>query len=71
MPRGTVKKLVTERGFGFIDTGRPREDVFFHHTGVPEPRGFDNLVEGQAVDYEIEHDPDKDRPRAVNVRPVA
>ena len=70
MPRGTVKKLVAERGFGFIDTGRPREDVFFHHTGVPD-RGFDSLVEGQTVEYETEHDPEKGRPRAVNVRPVA
>ena len=70
MPSGTVKKLVTERGFGFIDTGRPREDVFFHHTGVADHK-FDDLVEGQSVSYEIEQDPDKDRPRAVNVRTVA
>ena len=32
MPQGTIKKLVADRGFGFISGDRG--DVFFHHSSV-------------------------------------
>ncbi len=50
MPQGKIKKIVAEKGFGFISTGR--EDLFFHHS---ELRGvqIEELAEGQEVVYEI------------------
>ena len=51
MPQGTIKRLVRDRGFGFISGGR--DDVFFHSTVVQECR-FEELNEGQVVDFEIE-----------------
>jgi len=49
MPQGTIKKLVADRGFGFIagDQG----ELFFHHSEV-EGGAFDSLREGQAVEYQ-------------------
>jgi len=71
MPQGTVTKIVSERGFGFISA--ERGEVFFHHSSVADG-GFDNLQEGQAVEYEIEQDSGGGRrgkgPRASSVKPV-
>ena len=56
MPQGTIKKIVADRGFGFI-SGEGR-DVFFHLSSV-ESVEFDDLKEGQSVEYELS---DEDRP---------
>jgi cold shock protein len=70
MPQGTIKKLVADRGFGFISAASG--DIFFHHTVVADNK-FDELKEGQSVDYEITTGPDdrgRDKgPRAVSVKP--
>jgi CspA family cold shock protein len=65
MPQGTIKKIVSEKGFGFI--GGDRGDVFFHHS-VVEGGGFESLQVGQTVEYEEGQGPRG--PRAENVRPV-
>ncbi len=71
MPQGTIKKLVSDRGFGFISANGG--DVFFHHSVVAENK-FDELQEGQTVTYEIATGPDargRDKgPRASSVQPV-
>ena len=48
MPQGIIKKL-TDRGFGFIDTGG--KDLFFHHSAL-QNISFEELREGQAVEFE-------------------
>lgn len=48
MAEGTIKKL-TEKGFGFIDTGEDK-DLFFHHSSL-EGVSFDDLREGQRVTF--------------------
>jgi CspA family cold shock protein len=48
MSQGTIKKLVSDKGFGFIDG--ERGELFFHHTSV-EGESFESLREGQAVEY--------------------
>ena len=65
MSQGTIKKLVSEKGFGFIkgDSG----ELFFHHSAV-EGGAFETLREGQAVEYTEGSGPKG--PRAENVRPV-
>lgn len=69
MPVGTIKKLVYDKGFGFI-AGSDGSDVFFHHSVVAE-RQFDNLEEGQQVEYSIDPSggPNGKGPRALNVTP--
>ena len=48
MAEGTIKRL-TEKGFGFITTGGPK-DLFFHSSSV-KGGGFDQLREGQKVSF--------------------
>ncbi len=50
MPQGKIKKLVSDRGFGFIE-GESGE-LFFHHSEV-QGVTFEELAEGQTVDYEV------------------
>jgi CspA family cold shock protein len=51
MPQGKVKRLVADRGFGFIE-GEGNEDMFFHHSAV-EGATIEELREGQVVEYEV------------------
>jgi CspA family cold shock protein len=65
MAEGTIKRL-TDKGFGFIDTGS-NQDMFFHSSNVEDVR-YDELREGQQVTYNEGMGPKG--PRAENVRPV-
>ncbi len=64
MNTGKIKKLVRDRGFGFISDTDGRE-VFFHQNALVEVK-FDALNEEQSVTYDVEKS-DKGL-RAVNVR---
>ena len=64
MATGTIKKLVRDRGFGFI-TGSDGVELFFHRSAF-QGEGFDSLAEGQAVEFEVERG-DKG-PRATNMK---
>ncbi len=57
MPQGKIKRIVTDRGFGFI-SGTGRNEVFFHSTSVKEVP-FEELSEGQVVDYGLGDEPPK------------
>ena len=63
MAEGTIKKLIQNRGFGFIE-GESGE-IFFHSTAV-EGGAFDSLSEGQRVEFTEGEGPKG--PRAENVR---
>lgn len=65
MPRGTIKKLVLDKGFGFI-SGESGRDIFFHHTSI-EGASFETLSEGQAVEYEEGVGPKGPRAEKVSV----
>ena len=52
MPAGTIKKLVQDKGFGFISTNEGT-DVFFHHSTVADAQ-FDSLEVGQKVDFTLD-----------------
>jgi CspA family cold shock protein len=65
MPRGTIKKLVVDRGFGFIEG--ERGELFFHHSAV-EGTSIEALRVGQEVTYEEGRGPKG--PRAENVTPL-
>ena len=48
MAEGTIKRL-TDKGFGFIDTGTD-QDMFFHSSNLVDV-SYDELREGQRVTY--------------------
>ncbi|MDQ6876283.1 MAG: cold shock domain-containing protein [Candidatus Dormibacteraeota bacterium] len=62
MTEGTIKKLVPDRGFGFIAADDGKE-YFFHRSGVQD---FDVLIGGEKVSFEIE--PSPKGPRANRVQ---
>ena len=65
MDKGTIKRLITDRGFGFIKTEQ-EEDLFFHRNEL-EGVEFASLSEGQEVEFEKGQGSDG-RPAAVKVR---
>ena len=65
MPQGTIKKVIADKGFGFIEGDRG--DLFFHHSAVEEGT-IESLEVGQQVSYEEGRGPKG--PRAENVRPI-
>ena len=64
MPQGKIKRLVSDRGFGFIEDERGN-DLFFHHSAV-QGATVEELREGQVVEYEAGSGPKG--PRAESVR---
>ncbi len=67
--KGTIKRLIRDRGFGFIKAEDGRE-IFFHRTAVADTN-FESLTEGQSVEFDVEKNSKDSRtkgPRAVNVR---
>ena len=63
MAEGTIKKLIANRGFGFIE-GESGE-LFFHSSDL-ESGNFESLTEGQKVEYTAGEGPKG--PRAENVK---
>ena len=67
MPHGRIKKLMSDRGFGFIE-GDSGNDLFFHHSSL-QGVSIEELNEGQTVEYEEGQGPKG--PRATSVRVTA
>ena len=65
MAEGTIKRL-TDKGFGFIDTGSDK-DIFFHSSDLAGV-SYEELREGQRVSFTEGSGPKG--PRAENVKPV-
>ena len=65
MPNGTIKKIVNDRGFGFI-AAEDGVEYFFHRSGLDSSVNFDSLQGGERVDFEIESS--QKGPRATRVR---
>jgi len=61
--RGTVKRWLIDRGYGFIEPDNEGEDIFVHQSDVKE---VDELAEGQKVEFEVQKT--EKGPRAVNVK---
>jgi len=65
--RGKIKKMVRDRGFGFI-RGDDGKEVFFHRSGL-NAADYDVLSEGDTVEYVVQEGPRG--ARAENVRQAA
>ena len=62
---GTIKKVIADRGFGFI-TADDAKDYFFHRGALDSSLDFDRLNGGEKVEFDIESSPKG--PRAARVR---
>lgn len=65
---GTIKRLVSERGFGFILIDGGSDEIFFHATatqGVKGDRDFQRMREGQRVTFNVGEG--EKGPRAIDV----
>ena len=67
MAEGRIKKIIHDRGFGFV-RGDDGNEVFFHRTELTTV-DFDSLEEGQQVSYEVVNSPKG--PRARNLHAVS
>ena len=65
MPNGTIKKIVSDRGFGFI-AAEDGVEYFFHRSGLDSNVNFDSLSGGERVSFEIEQS--QKGPRAARVQ---
>ena len=64
--KGTIKRVIRERGFGFI-SAEDGSEGFFHRSALQDV-DFDTLEEGNSVEFDVETG---DRgPRAVNLKVV-
>jgi len=53
MTTGSIKRLVQDRGFGFI-AGDDGQEYFFHRGGLDSSLEFDRLTGGERVSFDIE-----------------
>jgi len=64
--QGTIKRVIRDRGFGFIRAADGQE-VFFHRSSLQQ-LNFDRLREGENVEFEVERG--EKGLRAASVRPT-
>ena len=67
MATGQIKKIIFDRGYGFVK-GDDGNEVFFHRTETTEIE-FDSLREGEQVEYEVADN--GKGPRARNLKRVS
>ncbi|MEY9835244.1 MULTISPECIES: cold-shock protein [Streptomycetaceae] len=67
MATGTVKWFNSEKGFGFIAQDGGGADVFAHYSNI-NATGYRELLEGQAVEFEIAQG--QKGPQAENIRVI-
>ena len=56
MPKGTIKRLITDRDYGFIKSALG-EDLFFHFHELQGVE-YTSLREGLQVEFEVAQGPD-------------
>lgn len=66
--QGTIKKLIADRGFGFI-AQEDGTELFFHRSQVTGG-SFEQLTEGQRVNYEKGMDSRRNKEQAEKVSPA-
>ena len=65
MTTGTVKKVISDRGFGFI-TAEDGKEYFFHRGALDTSLDFDRMTGGEKVEFDVEQSPKG--PRATRVK---
>lgn len=62
--QGTVKKIIQQRGFGFLESEDYEDDIFFHYSQLQNVE-LSELPLGARVEFELEDTPKG--PQAVNI----
>lgn len=63
---GTIKRIVRDKGFGFITPHDGSGDVFFHRSRLAPRVEFDDLREGEEVEFQSR--PGDKGPQAFDVK---
>ncbi len=63
---GTIKKIIKGKGFGFITPDEGNEDVFFHSSRLAAKIYFEDLREGDEVEFQVR--PGEKGPQAFNLK---
>jgi CspA family cold shock protein len=63
---GVIKKIVKERGFGFITSDDGGDDIFFHRSRLAEKVFFEDLREGEEVQFQVR--PGEKGPQAFDLK---
>jgi CspA family cold shock protein len=63
---GTIKKVVRDKGFGFIVPDDGSDDVFFHRSRLGPKVQFEDLREGDEVEFQVR--PGEKGPQAFDVK---
>ena len=50
---GRIKKILTDKGFGFIQPDDGSDDVFFHRSRLGPKIQFEDLREGDEVQFQV------------------
>jgi CspA family cold shock protein len=64
---GTIKKIVKDKGFGFIVPDEGNDEVFFHRSRLAPKVYFEDLREGDEVEFQVR--PGEKGPQAFNLKP--
>ena len=49
---GTIKKIIKQKGFGFIVPDDGTEDIFFHRGSLAPRTQFEDFSEGDTVQFQ-------------------
>lgn len=63
---GRIKKILRDKGFGFITPDDGGDDVFFHRSRVAPKTQFEDLREGDEVQYQVR--PGEKGPQAFDLK---
>jgi CspA family cold shock protein len=63
---GTIKKIVRDKGFGFIVPDDGGDDVFFHRSRLSPKTRFEDLRESDEVEFQVR--PGEKGPQAFDVK---
>jgi CspA family cold shock protein len=63
---GTIKRMVRDKGFGFITPDDGSGDVFFHRSRLGPRARFEDLREGDEVEFQVR--PGEKGQQAFNVK---
>ncbi len=63
--QGKIKRIMSDRGYGFIVAPERDNDIFFHQSNLQDTF-FAKLREGQEVEFEIAEG--RKGPEAINIK---
>jgi CspA family cold shock protein len=64
---GRIKKILRDKGFGFIEPDDGSDDVFFHRSRLGPKIQFEDLREGDEVQFQVR--PGEKGPQAFDLKP--